>query len=197
MLSRWSNRLASLSRLRNGSVVAPRSAPKPDLVLYEYEASPYCRRVRETLCILGLPALIKPCPRETLRREGAFSAEAKHKREIVASGGRLLFPFLADRTAGVVMNESSAIVTHLWKAYGSGLERPRTDILLHDALPRPLSFALLAAPSGLRPWPSCGLMMASPARSEAQVAPLILHGNEANGARRPPQPQLPSRATMR
>jgi hypothetical protein len=36
------------------------ATPAPDLVLYEYEASPWCRRVRETLGVLGLVALIKP-----------------------------------------------------------------------------------------------------------------------------------------
>ena len=71
----------------------------PELILYEYEASPYCRRVRETLCVLGLRALILPCPRETLRLEGAYGSLARHKHKIKALGGHLLFPFLEDRTA--------------------------------------------------------------------------------------------------
>ena len=189
-----SNRLASLVRLRNGSIVAKRSGspPTPDLVLWEYEASPYCRHVRETLCILGLRVRIKPCPRETLRREGAFSAAAKHKPE-VAKRGRILFPFLHDRSADVALNESSAIVAHLWRTYGeSVVERPRSDTLLDPStLPRPLFFALLAAPSGVRPWPSAGLMMAQPVPATPQVAHLVLHGNEANGARPVANPRAP------
>ena len=92
-------RLAHASRFAVGSVLAKRrgqTAPSPELILYEYEASPWCRRVRETLCVLGLRALIKPTPRETLRLEGAFSPAARHKAEVRKRGGRLLFPFLDD-----------------------------------------------------------------------------------------------------
>ena len=102
-IDRATSRLASLIRLRNGGAIAVRSgpAPTPSLVLYEYEASPYCRRVREALCVLGLSVEVRPCPRETLRREGAFGGGARHKPEVIEQGGRLLFPFLHDRTADV------------------------------------------------------------------------------------------------
>ena len=130
-IDRVTNRLASAVRLRNGSAFALRSGPeppKPILELYEYEASPFCRRVRETLCVLELPALIKPCPRETLRREGAFSPAARYKPEIVPRGGRLLFPFLVDHTSSVQLNESGAICDYLWKTYGGDvIQRPASD----------------------------------------------------------------------
>ena len=179
-------RLAHASRFAVGSVLAKRrgqTAPSPELILYEYEASPWCRRVRETLCVLGLRALIKPTPRETLRLEGAFSPAARHKAEVRKRGGRLLFPFLDDRTAGVALNESSDICQHLWEHYGADVtERPRAEQLLNGgSLPKPLGFAFLVAPSGLRPWPSNGLM-AAPAREAAD--PLILHGNEADDGSR-------------
>jgi glutathione S-transferase len=130
-IDRVTNRLASAVRLRNGSAFALRSGPEPPnpiLELYEYEASPFCRRVRETLCVLELPALIKPCPRETLRREGAFSPAARYKPEIVPRGGRLLFPFLVDHTSSVQLNESGAICDYLWKTYGGDvIQRPASD----------------------------------------------------------------------
>ena len=163
--------------------------PAPELILYEYEASPYCRRVRETLCVLGLPALIKPCPRETLQREGAYSRHARNKPEILSQGGRLLFPFLVDATAGVQLNESREIVEHLWRTYGGDvIERPASDTWLNSIvdppglppsrvrLPRPVDFALLALPSAVRAWPSAGLMAAS--ASKPAEAPLVLHGHE-------------------
>ena len=174
--------LAQRARLGNGAAFAARrngtAPPTPDLVLYEYEASPYCRRAREALGVLGLTALIKPCPRETLRREGAFSSLARHKPGVVERGGRLLFPYLDDKTAGVALNESRAIVDHLWQSYGTDVqERPAADEYLNGGtLPRPIDFALLAAPSGLRPWPSAGLLAASASR-DAEL-PLILHGSE-------------------
>ena len=174
-------KLAALCRLRNGSVQVARTgrAPTPRLRLYEYEASPYCRRVRETLNVLGLRCLILPCPRETLRAEGAYSARSRFRDEVKEHGGRLLFPYLVDDTAGVKLNESKAIVEHLWKHYGADSSRPWSDRVLNGGhLPRPLDFALLAAPSGLRPWPECGLLAAS--ASEPASEPLVLHGNEAD-----------------
>ena len=172
-------RLAAAVRLHNGATIAPRARgapPMPVLELFEYEPSPYCRLVRETLCVLGLRATIFPCPRETLRREGAYSSRATHRAEVRARGGRLAFPYLHDRTAGVALNESGAICAHLWRNYGADVERPVIDRILNGGvLPRFLEFGWLAAPSGLRPLPSHGLM-AAPARQPEH--PLVLHSCE-------------------
>ena len=158
---RIGSRAAGAVRLWNGEP-ARRStpAPTPELILFEYEASPWCRRVRETLGVLGLAALIKPCPRETLRAEGAFGATSRHRPEAAAAAAeagassRLSFPLLVDRTAGVTLSDSAAICEHLWSLYGGGVERPTLDQALN---PRRrtllLDFPLLAAPSALRPWP--------------------------------------------
>ena len=164
---RIGSRAAGAVRLWNGEP-ARRStpAPTPELILFEYEASPWCRRVRETLGVLGLAALIKPCPRETLRAEGAFGATSRHRPEAAAAveaaaaaaeagaSSRLSFPLLVDRTAGVTLSDSAAICEHLWSLYGGGVERPTLDQALN---PRRrtllLDFPLLAAPSALRPWP--------------------------------------------
>ena len=176
-LSRLGTTPSAAIRLWNGRP-APRTTELrevPNLELFEYEASPWCRRVRETLCVLGLPALIRPCPRETLRVEGAYSTLARHKPGVK---GRLIFPYLVDHTADVALNESRAIVDHLWQSYGTDVqEQPAADEYLNGGtLPRPIDFALLAAPSGLRPWPSAGLLAASASR-DAEL-PLILHGSE-------------------
>uniref|UniRef100_A0A6S9X0S1 GST N-terminal domain-containing protein n=1 Tax=Chrysotila carterae TaxID=13221 RepID=A0A6S9X0S1_CHRCT len=168
---------AATLRRWNG-VVRPRKVPlpeKPKLTLYEFEASPYCRRVRETINILGLEVLVKPCPRETLRTEGAYSSKSRHKPEVRAAGGKLLFPFLVDHSANVALNESSYIVEHLWKHYGIGVEQPSSDRVLNGGLPALLDIPLLTAPSALRPWPHAGLMMAPSVRPEL---PLIMHGCE-------------------
>lgn len=181
------HRLASAARLWNGGSVAARLGPlpKPELVLYEYEASPYCRRVRETLCVLGLRVLVKPCPRETLRLEGAFGPASRHKPQVREIGGELLFPFLVDRTAGVCLNQSRDICEHLWRCYGDGVQQPRTDRLLNGAeLPNAIEFALLAAPSGLRPW--AGLLAATPTpfADALEQSPLRVHGCEPDAGSR-------------
>mmetsp|Transcript_38485 Transcript_38485/g.100897 ORF Transcript_38485/g.100897 Transcript_38485/m.100897 type:complete len:275 (+) Transcript_38485:29-853(+) len=158
-----------------------RGVTHPDLVLYEYEASPWCRRVRETLCVLDLEHTVRPCPRDTLRLEGAYGTASRYKAEVTQAGGRLLFPFLHDRTAGVALNQSAAIVAHLWEHYGLDAERPPLDGLLNGGLPKPLDFAALVGPSALRLWAECGLMLAP---SRPADAPLVLHGCEPDGGTR-------------
>jgi hypothetical protein len=172
-------RLAALARLNNGGTQATRSAPAPapELHLYEYEASPWCRKVRETLCVLGLKSLVLPCPRETLIMEGAFSSLSPHKKKVKDVGGELLFPFLVDVTKGVQLNQSADICKYLWSEYGQEVtERPATDSFLNSGkLPSLVDFALLTAPSGLRPLPSHGLLAA---KAKQPKLPLVLEGCE-------------------
>jgi hypothetical protein len=42
----------------------PSNKPKIPLELYEFEACPFCRKVREALTLLDLDAIIYPCPSE-------------------------------------------------------------------------------------------------------------------------------------
>mmetsp|Transcript_9755 Transcript_9755/g.8753 ORF Transcript_9755/g.8753 Transcript_9755/m.8753 type:complete len:353 (-) Transcript_9755:566-1624(-) len=54
--------------------------PTKLLKLYEYEACPFCRKVRETLCVLDLDAIIYPCPRETFKSYG-FIKDSRYRKE--------------------------------------------------------------------------------------------------------------------
>lgn len=103
--------LASSARLGMGVIVGKLGA-RPDklLELYETEASPYCRKVREALSILDLEAMIYPCPRE-----------GKRFRPLVqARGGKLQFPWFVDPNSGISLYESDDIVQHLFRMYGDG-----------------------------------------------------------------------------
>ena len=84
---------ASIARLPFGSkvdeacIARPASAaPKERIVLYEFEACPFCRRVREALSQLDLTVEVRPCPKDAV----------KHRAEVEAMGGKLTFPFLVD-----------------------------------------------------------------------------------------------------
>ncbi|KAJ6757835.1 THIOREDOXIN FAMILY PROTEIN, partial [Salix koriyanagi] len=69
--------------------------PKP-LQLYEFEACPFCRRVREAMTELDLSTEVYPCPKGSVRH-----------REIVRKiGGKEQFPFLVDPNTGVSIYES-------------------------------------------------------------------------------------------
>jgi anaphase-promoting complex subunit 7 len=104
-----SARLTSWLRAGEGARaegIGPR--PLEPLVLFEFEACPFCRRVREALTRLDLVALIRPCPKGGRR----------HREALRALGGKEQFPFLVDPNAGVSMYESSDIVAHLEREYG-------------------------------------------------------------------------------
>lgn len=101
----------SVVRAGNGMAVGT-LGPRPEkmLELYEFEACPFCRKVREALSILDLDVLVKPCPKGGTR----------FRPELVQRGGKAQFPYLVDRDAGVEMYESTDIVRHLFARYGDG-----------------------------------------------------------------------------
>jgi glutathione S-transferase len=84
--------------------------PAQPLELYEFEACPYCRKVREALTVLDLDAVIRPCPKGGSR----FRPEVKRR------GGKEQFPYLVDPNTGEETYESDDIVRHLFARYGTG-----------------------------------------------------------------------------
>src|SRR5262249_19180157 len=74
-------RLGFAERVGNAGMV-----PEKLLQLYEFEACPYCRKVREALTVLDLEVMIYPCPKGSSRF-----------RDVVrARGGREQFPYFVD-----------------------------------------------------------------------------------------------------
>jgi glutathione S-transferase len=92
----------------NRSVLGPR--PVKRLVLYEFEACPYCRKVREALSMLDLEVEVRPCPKDGPR----------FRPWVVANGGKAMFPYLVDDNTGDALYESDDIVAHLYRNYGTG-----------------------------------------------------------------------------
>lgn len=101
--------LASVSRLGGGIVSRPRERPSPALVLYEFEACPFCRKAREALTALDLDATIYPCPRGS-----------RYRAIVREKGGKEQFPYLVDEESGTSMYESDAIVRYLADTYAGG-----------------------------------------------------------------------------
>jgi glutathione S-transferase len=102
---------ASATRMGAGMAVG-RLGPRPAklLELYEFEACPYCRKVREALSMLDLDAMVYPCP----------GGGPRFREEVRRRGGKTLFPYLVDPNAGKEMYESDDIVRHLFATYGQG-----------------------------------------------------------------------------
>lgn len=80
------------------------------LILYDFEACPFCRKAREALTLLDLKALIRPCPRGGTRFRPAVREQ----------GGKSQFPYLVDPNVGVALYESNDIIRHLFQHYGVG-----------------------------------------------------------------------------
>src|SRR6516225_6778167 len=103
--------VASLARLGGGmQIAALGKRPKQRLELYEFEACPYCRKVREALSALDLEAMVYPCPKKG----------ARFRPEVIRRGGKAQFPYLVDPNTDAEMYESDAIITYLFDRYGDG-----------------------------------------------------------------------------
>jgi glutathione S-transferase len=101
--------LASALRLGAGVRAHPARQPERLLEVYSFEASPFCRLVRETLTRLELPYLLHNVAKGSPKRE-AF----------VRLSGKMMVPYLVDPNTGVAMFESAEIVAYLERTYGTG-----------------------------------------------------------------------------
>ena len=136
---------------------APARQPAKLLSLYEFEACPFCRKVREALTVMDLDATIYPCP----------PGGARFRSIVKQRGGKEQFPFLVDPNTDRQMYESNEIIRYLAETYGDGTVPvtlklgPLTD--LRSAM------ATAARPFGSRARPS-----------KAPAEPLELYSFEAS-----------------
>jgi glutathione S-transferase len=100
--------LASVRPTR-GRVARTGKPPEKPLELWSFEASPYCRIVRERLCELQIPYLLHNVGKGG-RGRPAFKALS----------GKMMVPYLVDPNTGVAMFESADIAAYLEKTYGAG-----------------------------------------------------------------------------
>jgi glutathione S-transferase len=84
--------------------------PVKMLELYEFEACPFCRKVREALTMLDLDVLVRPSPH----------GGERFRPQAIALGGKAQFPLLVDPNEDLVLHESDDIVRHLYARYGAG-----------------------------------------------------------------------------
>jgi glutathione S-transferase len=100
--------LAAAWRPVQGIRVEPSKAPLQPLELWSFEASPFCRIVREALCTLEL--------RYLLHNVGKGSPS---RAAFVERSGKMQVPFLVDPNTQVELFESADIVEYLRAAYGA------------------------------------------------------------------------------
>jgi glutathione S-transferase len=97
---------ASMARMQRGTFVRPSHAPGLPLELWSYEASPFCRLVRERLCELERPY--------QLHNVGRGSAE---REDFVKRFGKMQVPYLLDPNTGKGLFESDEIIDYLEATY--------------------------------------------------------------------------------
>ena len=88
----------------------PRDEDLQPLHLYDMEACPFCRLVREALTELDLDVVIYPCPKGGERFRG----------RVMEMGGKEQFPFLVDPNNDRSLYESWDIIQYLFIHYGDG-----------------------------------------------------------------------------
>ncbi|KAG9152801.1 hypothetical protein Leryth_017632 [Lithospermum erythrorhizon] len=157
LLEEATSSLSSLARLpwgtrslvENSNSLQHRPVDPPiSLQLYEFEACPFCRRVREAITELDLSVEIYPCPkgsarhRQIVRKLGGKDQYVhsfrlyRYQRKKVFQSMLLLtfkflgtrFPFLFDPNTGTSLYESSDIVKYLFQQYGEG-RKPSIGLL--------------------------------------------------------------------
>ena len=89
--------------------------PEKPLQLYEFEGSPFCRRVREVLTLLNLDYEVYPCPK----------GGEKYRKIVQEKGGKQQFPFLVDENSGVALYDSQDIIHYLFQHYGKSGKTPQ------------------------------------------------------------------------
>ncbi len=105
-LTDFSSMLSSAVRPGFGSIYRRAKQPVKMLELYSFEASPFCRIVRERLSALELPYLLYNVAKNSPSRE-AF----------VARSGKMQVPYLIDPNTGAEMFESADIAQYLEDEY--------------------------------------------------------------------------------
>jgi len=101
---------ASILRLGLGLAATHAGArPEQPIELYDFEACPFCRKVREAVSMLDLETVVYPCPK----------GGPRYRKEVKRRGSASRFPLMVDPNTGTEMFESSDIVTYLYERYGN------------------------------------------------------------------------------
>lgn len=90
------------------SSTLPQTRPAKPLHLFEFEACPFCRKVREAVTMLDLDVIIFPCPKGGL----------VYRPNIINKAGKAQFPYLEDPNTGFQAYESDDILKYLYETYG-------------------------------------------------------------------------------
>lgn len=126
-LQTLSSSLASAARLKPGAIAQPANLPEQMLELYSFEASPFARPVRELLCQLEIPYVLRSCGRSELaewlppplrdRLDIAPNSRLPNRIGLLEREGRMGIPYLYDPNTEQGLFESAEIMSYLRSEY--------------------------------------------------------------------------------
>lgn len=126
-LQKLGSGMAGLSRWAAGTRARPSRAPEAPLELYSFEASPYARPVRERLCELEIPYVLRSSGRRTAfdwvppGLRDLFRIPARpgtlNRSVLLERAGRVSIPYLIDPNTGAGLAESADILAYLDETY--------------------------------------------------------------------------------
>ena len=121
--------LASAPRVSQGMQARPGVEPEYLLELYSFESSPYARPVRELLCEMEIPYVLRNCGRTQLQEwilpplrkalNITPTSELANRVALQDMEGRVSIPYLYDPNSETGLFESEDIVQYLRDTYGS------------------------------------------------------------------------------
>lgn len=111
-----------------GLYAIPAHKPARLLELYAFESSPYAKPVRERLCELEIPYVVRnlgkgglmdyllPTIRDRFLK-GHYHPHTRNREKLLALTGRVASPYLIDPNTGIQLYESKMIIHYLDQAY--------------------------------------------------------------------------------
>ncbi len=121
--------LASAPRTTRGMTAKPGTEPEYMLELYSFESSPYARVVRERLCEMEIPYIVRSCGRSDwqewllppVRRLLRIKHDStlENRRNLQDEEGKVSIPFLIDPNTDAAMFESGDILDYLQENYSA------------------------------------------------------------------------------
>jgi hypothetical protein len=127
LAARATSRIASALRGDAGLQAKPSRLPRLPLELYSFESSPYSRLVRERLCELQLPWILRSFGKEQRADWGPPNLRftlatwqpkpGGRRAQMQAATGKAQVPYLIDPNTQVELFESAAILDYLDRRY--------------------------------------------------------------------------------
>lgn len=118
------------------SSTLPSTRPEKPLHLFQFDACPFCRKVREAVSILDLDVIVFPTPK----------GGRVYRQYVQTIGGKSQFPYIEDPNTDFSSYESDTIIKYLYETYGPSTSSPSIPFTLSNA-----TLVSAAAATALRP----------------------------------------------